>query len=99
MIPSALSAQLQQGLADFLRYSFWSSTPGMERVIDDLMGEAGGVTRGPYLSVKLPFESRGRADFFPDVPLPYPPHAHQTVAFERLGGRRKLSTLVATGTG
>jgi len=80
-------------------FFFWSSTPGMERVIDDLMGEAGGVTRGPYLSVKLPFESRGRADFFPDVPLPYPPHAHQTVAFERLGGRRKLSTLVATGTG
>ncbi len=31
MIPSALSGQLQQGLADFLRFSFWSSTPGMTR--------------------------------------------------------------------
>ncbi|MFC1482229.1 DEAD/DEAH box helicase [Myxococcota bacterium] len=99
MIPSALSAQLQQGLTDFLRYSFWSSTHGMDRVIDDLMAEHGGVTKGPYLSVKLPFESGGRADFFPDVPLPYPPHAHQTISFERLGRRRKLSTLVATGTG
>ena len=39
MIPSALSGQLQQGLADFLRFSFWSSTPGIR--------EPGGVTRVP----------------------------------------------------
>ena len=41
MIPSALASQLQQGLADFLRFSFWSSTPGMEHVIDDLLAEPG----------------------------------------------------------
>jgi ATP-dependent helicase YprA (DUF1998 family) len=26
-LQAALSAQLQQGIADFLRYTFWSSTP------------------------------------------------------------------------
>jgi hypothetical protein len=39
MIPSALTTQFAQGLADFLRYSLWSSTPGMEHVIDDLLDE------------------------------------------------------------
>lgn len=99
MIPSALSGQLQQGLADFLRFSFWSSTPGMEQVVDDLLEEAGGLTKGPYVSLKLPFESGTKPDYFPDVPLGFMPHLHQEQAFARLGGRRKQSTLVATGTG
>ncbi len=97
MIPSALAAQLQQGLADFLRVSFWSSTPGMERVVDDLIAEPGGLGKGPYLSVKLPFVTGSKPDYFPEVPLPFTPHAHQERAFGRLGGGR--STLVATGTG
>lgn len=46
MIPSALSAQLQQGRTDFLRYSFWSSTPGMERGIGDFVVESGRGNRG-----------------------------------------------------
>lgn len=44
MIPSAMIGQLQRGLADFLRYSFWSSTPGMENDIDDLLNVPGGVS-------------------------------------------------------
>ena len=99
MIPAALAAQLQQGLADFLRVSFWSSTPGMESVIEDLIAKPGALAKGPYLSVKLPFASGSNPRYFPDVPLRFTPHAHQEQAFERLGGRRKLSTLVATGTG
>lgn len=99
MIPAALAAQLQQGLADFLRMSFWSSTPGMESVIEDLIDDPGALAKGPYLSVKLPFAAGNNPAYFPDVPLRFVPHAHQEQAFERLGGRRKLGTLVATGTG
>jgi len=99
MIPSALSAQLQQGLVDFLRFSFWSSTPGMEQVIDDLMAEPGALVKGPYIGVKLPFVTGKDPRFFPEVPLGFTPHAHQERAFDRLGGRRKRSTLIATGTG
>lgn len=47
MIPSALTGQLEQDLADFLRFSFWSSTPGMENVDDDLLAESGGLLEGP----------------------------------------------------
>lgn len=99
MIPSALVAQLQRGLRDYLRYSFWSSTPGMERVIEDLLAEPGAVTKGPYLELKLPFQPGSNPRFFPEVPLPFTPHAHQEQAFGRLGGDDKRHTLVATGTG
>ena len=99
MIPSALSGQLQQGLADFLRFSFWSSTPGMEHVVNDLLAEPGGLLKGPYVSLKLPFVSGKNPNFFPNVPMGFTPHFHQEQAFARLSGRRKLSTLVATGTG
>ena len=99
MIPGAMAAQLQQGLADFLRVSFWSSTPGMEQVVEDLIAEPGGLGKGPYLSVKLPFLAGTQPDYFAQVPLPFTPHAHQEQAFAPLGGRRKHGTLVATGTG
>jgi DEAD/DEAH box helicase domain-containing protein len=99
VIPSALAGQLGRGLADFLRFSFWSSTPGMGRVIDDLLAQPGGLLKGPYLSLKLPFRPGSNPRFFPEVPLAFMPHEHQERAFGRLGGRRKLSTLVATGTG
>ncbi len=99
MIPSALARQLEQGLADFLRFSFWSSTPGMKHVVDDLLAEPGALVKGPYVSLKLPFVSGTNPRFFPDVPLDFVPHRHQEQAFARLGGRRKLSTLIATGTG
>lgn len=99
MIPSALSAQLQRGLADFLRFTFWSSTPHMGEVVDDLLNTPGALIKGPYVSLDLPFVNSDRPPAFPSIPLGFPAHAHQDRAFERLGGRRKRSTLIATGTG
>lgn len=100
MIPSALSTELCQGLADFLRASFWSNAPGFEDLIDRLVSSPGALTQGPYLSLKLPF-ARGQVgpEFFPAVPMGWPPHAHQERAFARLSGPRLEHTLVATGTG
>ena len=90
MIPAALAGQLERGLADFLRFSFWSSTPGMERVVDDLLAEPGALLKGPYVSLKLPYRRGSNPRFFPEVPLPFMPHHHQEQAVTRLGGRRKL---------
>lgn len=97
MIPAALARQLRQGLADFLRFSFRSSTPGFTGLIEDFIARPGALDRGPYLSLALPFVQGQDPDFFPDVPLDFVPHAHQEVAWRRLRDRR--STLVATGTG
>jgi len=99
MIPSALSSQLEQGIADFLRVSFWSSTPGMEGVMEGLIQTPGGIFKGPFVSVKLPFALGRGQEFFPEVPLGYPAYRHQEQAFSRLAGDTARSTLVATGTG
>lgn len=99
MIPSALSEHLSAGMADFLRASFRSVTPGMGRVIDELIARPGALSRGPYLSAALPFTAGTNSAWFPHIPLPFTPHAHQEAAFERLSGRRPRNTLVATGTG
>jgi hypothetical protein len=72
MIPAALASQLEQGIADFLRMSFWSSTPGMEGVIDRLIGTPGVILKGPYVSASLPFRQGSAAELFPEIPLRLP---------------------------
>ena len=99
MIPSTLVAQLEQGLRDFLLSSFSSTTPGFDDAIARLLAEPGRLVKGPYIQVALPFVRGSRPDWFPRVPLPFTPHRHQELAFARLGGTLKQSTLIATGTG
>lgn len=100
MIPSVLAHQLRRGVEDFLRTTFPISTPFFHGLVDRLLAEKGGVFKGPYLSIQLPFrEGKGGRDFFPDVPLRFKPYLHQEEAFRRLAGPRPRSTLVATGTG
>lgn len=77
MTPSALSAQLQHGPADFLRFSFWSSTPGMEHVVEDLLAEPGALLMGPCGSLRLPFVAGTDPCIFPKIPLGFTPHAHE----------------------
>ncbi len=99
MIPSAVAAQLERGLADYLQFSFASTTPGFESAIADLIQEPGAILKGPYVSLGLPFVRGAGPEPFPGVSLGYTPYAHQERAFARLGGPTKASTLVATGTG
>ena len=87
-------------MEDFLRTTFPISTPFFHGLIDRLLAEEGGVFKGPYLSIQLPFrEGQGGPDFFPEVPLRFRPFLHQEAAFRRLSGERPRSTIVATGTG
>lgn len=99
MNPSVLAQQLQQAVSDYLRLSFETTTPFFDGLLERFLTTPGLLAKGPYLSIKLPFEKgAGKADFFPDVPLGFPPHKHQEIAFQRIGVEFK-STLVATGTG
>src|SRR5690554_3694048 len=107
MLPSALVAQLERGMKDFLRTSFWSTTPGFDSMIErflsgesELDGESSALFKGPYVSVKLPFRTSGvGVDYFPNIPMRFAPYMHQFQAFERLSGEVKKNTIVATGTG
>ena len=99
MNPSVLAQQLQQAVNDYLRLNFQTTTPFFEDLLERFLCTEGALAKGPYLSIKLPFEKgAGKADFFPAVPLAFPPHKHQEIAFQRIGIDFK-STLVATGTG
>ena len=104
MIPSALVAQLEKGMKDFLRASFWSTTSGFEEMLEAFVegvdGEPSPLFRGPFLTLHIPFEAGtvGK-DYFEAVPMKFDPHRHQEEAFRRLSGPKKENTLVATGTG
>jgi len=100
MLPSVLTSQLQTGVEDFLRTTFPTTTPHFHGMLGRFFERDGSVFKGPYVNVDLPFRHSGHGpDYFPDVPLGFPPYAHQAGAFERLSGEDPQSTLVATGTG
>lgn len=100
MLPSVLTSQLQQGVEDFLRTTFPTTTPHFHGMLDRFFEREGSVFKGPYVSVDLPFCHSGHgADYFPDVPLEFPPYQHQADAFARLAEPERRSTLIATGTG
>ncbi|MEA3266892.1 MAG: DEAD/DEAH box helicase, partial [Candidatus Fermentibacteria bacterium] len=100
MIPSVLSNHVEQGIKDFLRTTFPVTTPFFSTILERLLNEPGNVFKGPYLDIQLPFQqSKGGTDYFPDLPMPFPPYLHQERSFDRLSGPNPESTIVATGTG
>ena len=100
MIPSVLSSQVQKGVEDFLKTTFPVSTPFFHGVMDRFLGEDGGIFKGPYISIKLPYRTSSIGpDFFTGIPLRFPPYLHQELAFRRLSGNEPASTVIATGTG
>lgn len=101
MQPLIVSQQVTQGVADFLRTAFPSTTPGFEGLLERFLAERSNIFKGPYLTLPLPFRKQlnGGAPAFPWLPTSFVPHAHQAKAFARLAGGEARSTLVATGTG
>jgi DEAD/DEAH box helicase domain-containing protein len=99
MLPSILSRQIRQGIGDFLETTFPVTTPLFADVITDFISRDEELFRGPFLSIRLPFEQGEAREYFPHIPMGFPPYRHQQQAFERLGGLHPRSTLVATGTG
>lgn len=101
MQPLIVSQQIIQGVADFLRTAFPSTTPGFEGLLERFLAERSNIFKGPYLTVPLPFRKYrgGGAPAYSWLPAGFVPHAHQAKAFTRLSGESAQSTLVATGTG
>ena len=53
MNPSVLAQQLKQAVNDYLRLSFATTTPYFEGMLERFIGAPDGVSKGPYLSIKL----------------------------------------------
>lgn len=97
-LPSVLAHQIQQGLADYLSATFPITTPHFHGILERFVHAPGQLFKGPYLSIKLPFEQgQSNANVF-DFNLGFAPYLHQENAFLRLTGKPN-STLIATGTG
>jgi DEAD/DEAH box helicase domain-containing protein len=105
MIPSIISTQVETALKSFLLNSFDMSSPLFRRedgttAMDDFLSEPGNLSKGPYLSIHLPFrESTLTRNYFSSINMPFVPFEHQAKAYHRLAGAKPESTLVATGTG
>ena len=100
MIPSLLSSEVGRSAVAQVRAALSPSDRIFNDIVDRFVAREQAFLQGPWLSIDMPFREGGVGpDFFPDVPLAFPPHAHQVKAFRRLSQPTPRSTLVATGTG
>jgi DEAD/DEAH box helicase domain-containing protein len=84
---------------DAIRTAFHPTTPGFAGLIDRFLADRERILKGPSVSVALPFHQGSGRDWFPQIPLPFPPYRHQEKAFDRLLPGTPRNTLGATGTG
>ncbi|MBF0452787.1 MAG: DEAD/DEAH box helicase [Candidatus Magnetomorum sp.] len=100
MIPSILAQHVEQGIKNFLRTTFPISNQFFSHILEDFLTQKNNLFKGPYLDIQLPFQQvKEGIDYFPELPMMFPPYRHQKSAFDRLSGPKPLSTIVATGTG
>ncbi len=99
MLPSVVASELEQVACDAIRTASYPTTPGFRGLIDRFLADRERLLKGPYVSVSLPFQQGSGRDWFPQIPLPFPPYLHQEKSFLRLSSASPLNTLVATGTG
>lgn len=106
MLPSLVARDLIESLRSFLKTTFPSTTAGFLRAdgttaFQDFLEQPGYLSKGPYLSLGLPFRGSDPGETMPFAVLEpeFPPYYHQSVAFRRLCGSGAQSTLIATGTG
>jgi len=101
MQPLIVADQVVQGVSDFLRAAFPSSTPGFDQLIETFLNTPDKLFHGPYLSIPLPFRSSPLVGkrVYPWLSSSFIPHAHQAKAFTQLSGDNARSVVVATGTG
>ncbi len=101
MQPLIVAGELTQGVADFLKTAFPSTTPGFAGLVERFLEQPDNLIKGPYLTVSLPFRASGAVASppFPWLAADFRPHAHQSKAFARLTGEAAQSAVVATGTG
>lgn len=103
MLPSLVAREAQENLVDFLDTSFDLTDGGVQEALKAFLAGEGGLFRGPFLDVRLPFRSVEPGEDIPlEVRPPFDPYRHQLRAFQRLyslGGHQPQPTIVTTGTG
>jgi ATP-dependent helicase YprA (DUF1998 family) len=104
LLPSLQAADLRKALADYLSTTFALTDDDVRATLEAFLSDAGGgIFRGPYVRLRLPFRPADGTwpitlDWYPNE---FTPYGHQARAFERLSSKHGTPqpTLVTTGTG
>jgi ATP-dependent helicase YprA (DUF1998 family) len=104
LLPSLQAADLRRALADYLSTTFALTDDDVRAALETFLSSAdGGIFRGPYVRLRLPFRPADGTwpvalNWHPDG---FTPYGHQARAFERLSSKHDppQPTLVTTGTG
>jgi ATP-dependent helicase YprA (DUF1998 family) len=104
LLPSLQAADLRRALADYLSTTFALTDDDVRATLESFLSSAdGGIFRGPYVRLRLPFRPADGTwpvalDWYPED---FAPYGHQARAFERLSSKHSPPepTLVTTGTG
>ncbi len=104
MIPLTVAEEIKETLLDYLATTFNFQEQGVEQALLHLLkNERGGMFKGPYLNLRLPFKKAETSASLPlEISPGFTPYLHQARAFERLSslaGRAPQPTLITTGTG
>ena len=104
MLPLQQAYEVKQSIIEYLKATFSFK----EKVVSDafynfIEDPKEGIFKGPYVSLKLPFEtSQGNEEMPLEIAPNFPPYKHQFEAFKRLhtkDGHKPKPTLLTTGTG
>ena len=106
MIPSLVAREVKDAILDYLETTFAFAEPKLwESLRAFLLDPKGGLFKGPYVHLRLPFRKAREQDVAEcgiKIRPAWPPYAHQAAAWKRLAARQPggpRPTLVTTGTG
>lgn len=106
LVPTVQASSLREGLVDYLTTAFSLTDPrAAEALRSFLESPRSGIFRGPFLRLRLPFQSADDEwrQHLGEWAQDFTPYGHQAAAFTRLSslgeGVTPRPTLVTTGTG
>ena len=104
MIPFTITEDIRSTIIDYLTTTFNFQEKEVERAfVDFIEQKEGGLFKGPYINLRLPFRKAHDNQEIPlEISPSFRPYVHQMQAFERLsvrGDHPPEATIVTTGTG
>lgn len=104
MLPLQQAYEVKQSIIEYLKATFSFKEKEVSDAFYNFIEDSKeGIFKGPYISLKLPFETASQEENSPLEIAPYfPPYKHQFEAFKRLhtnDNHKPLPTLLTTGTG
>jgi DEAD/DEAH box helicase domain-containing protein len=103
MLPLQQAYEVKHSILEYLKATFSFKDKAVNDAFYNFINdEPGGIFKGPYISLKLPFVKSTEEQKIPLIIKPhFPPYDHQYKAFLRLNnlhGHKPESSLITTGT-